>query len=128
MRWRGLERDEGLDCRFDEWSVDRERFSRQHEATRVWSPFNYSLMFNVIRDDGRLGVGGGMRIAIAGDGRESKTIISDRVRLLVDELGVSEALAVALPQDIAMPPPPGSRSALRQNGSRHDAERDRAAD
>lgn len=113
VRWRPLERREGLDCRIDEWSVDRARFEAQHEATRTWSPFNFALMFNLIRDEGRLGIGAGERIAIDSAGRETRSPIVDRMRFLIDELGISEALASQIPDDITMSPPPGSRTAQR---------------
>ncbi len=114
IRWRPLEREDGMDCRIDEWSVDAERFKTQHEATRTWSPFNYTLTFNVIRGGGRLGAGSGQRIAIDEVGRETRTPIADRLHFLIEELGVSEALAESLPDDLATPPPPGSRTAARQ--------------
>ncbi len=114
VRWRPLERGAGLDCRIDEWSVDGARFEAQHEATRTWSPFNFALMFNVIRGDGRFGMGGGMRIAIDSSGREVRSAIGDRIGFLVDELGISEALASRVPDDVTMPPPPGSRTAQQR--------------
>ncbi len=114
IRWRPWNRPEGLDCRIDSWSVDETRFRGQHEGTRTWSPFNYELTFNLVRNGGRIGVSGGQRVALDAAGVETASPLGDeRMAYLVDVLGVSEALAARLPEDQPTPPPPGSRTAAR---------------
>ena len=111
VQWRALHQADPFDCRIDQWPVDAARFSQQHEATREWSPFNYQLNFNIVRDDGRIGVGMGEGVSIAADGTMTCSPLIDRLTYLVDQLGVSEELARQIPADIPTPPPPGSRSA-----------------
>jgi N-hydroxyarylamine O-acetyltransferase len=111
VRWRALHNPDPFDCRLDDWSVDAQRFSAQHEATREWSPFNYQLNFHVVRDGGRIGVGMGEGVRIAADGAVTRTLLDDRLGYLIDELGVSEEMARQVPPDIPTPPPPGSRTA-----------------
>ena len=112
INWRPMMRGDRIDCRVDEWPVDVQRFRTQHEMTRGWSPFNFELVFNLVRDDGRVGVGNGLGRRILRDS-ESAEPLADRVAFLVDECGVSEALAVRLPADVPTPPPHGSASAQR---------------
>jgi arylamine N-acetyltransferase len=117
IRWRPLHLDDAIDCRFDSFAVDAERFRLQHEATRPWSPFNYELMFNVVRDDHRVGVGHNQAVVIASDGTRSVRPIVDRMAFLVDELGISERIAARIPPDLPTPPPPGSKTAQERGVS-----------
>jgi N-hydroxyarylamine O-acetyltransferase len=114
VRWRGLTVAEPFDCRIDYWPVSAERFRTQHEATRTWSPFNFELMFTLVRGDGRIGVAHGQAVRIAADGTITAEPMADRMRYLVDELGISETLAREIPADLSTPPPPGSRAAAEQ--------------
>lgn len=111
IRWRALHAPEPFDCRIDEWPVDGARYATQHEATRIWSPFNYQLNFNLVREGGRIGVGMGEGVRIASDGSVTRFPLTDRLAYLVDVLGISEELARQIPPDVPTPPPPGSRSA-----------------
>ncbi|MEZ5560551.1 MAG: arylamine N-acetyltransferase [Pseudomonadales bacterium] len=113
IRWRSLQRPEPFDCRIDEWPVAADRFRAQHEATRDWSPFNFELTFNLVRDGGRVGVAAGQGVRIDSAGRILAAALHDRIGFLVDELGVSEELARSIPEDVPTPPPPGSRTAAR---------------
>jgi N-hydroxyarylamine O-acetyltransferase len=113
IRWQGLANPEPFDCRLDQWPVDRVRFSTQHKMTRVWSPFNFELMFNLVRGEGRVGIAQNQAARRDADGRLTLTPITDRLAYLVDELGISEALAAKIPDDLPTPPPPGSRTAAR---------------
>jgi N-hydroxyarylamine O-acetyltransferase len=113
INWRPMMRGDRIDCRVDDWPVDAARFSAQHEATREWSPFNFELVFNLVRGNGRIGVGNGLRREIGADG-ELAVPFDDRVRFLVDACGVSEELARQLPDDVPTPPPPGSRTAAER--------------
>lgn len=116
IRWQGLANPEPFDCRIDRWPVDRERFASQHELTRTWSPFNFELMFNVVRGDGRVGVAQNQAATRDAKGRLTLAPLADRLGYLVDELGISEALAARIPADVPTPPPPGTRTAAARQG------------
>lgn len=111
VRWRALHRQDFIDCRVDEWPVDADRFHAQHEATRTWSPFNFELTFNLVRDDGRIGIAGNQAVYLQADGSLTVKPLTDRMAFLVEELGISEALAARIPDDLPTPPPPGSKTA-----------------
>lgn len=111
IRWRPLHRDDAIDCRVDSFSVTAERFRSQHEATRAWSPFNFELTLNLVRDGGRIGVAQGQAVEIDRDGERAARPIEDRTRFLVDVIGLSERIVRQIPADIPTPPPPGSRTA-----------------
>lgn len=111
VRWRALHREDFIDCRLDEWPVDAGRFRAQHEATRAWSPFNFELTCNLVRNDGRIGIAGGQAIFLHADGSLTAKPLDDRMAFLVDELGINAELAAQIPADVPTPPPPGSRTA-----------------
>ncbi len=110
VRWRSPFRLEGMDCRIDSLAGDAVEFRAYHEATRAWSPFNYQLSLRVHRNGGVLGATRGERIDIDAAGAVSRSPLSGdaRLRFLIDEASISEALAVRVPEDVPMPPPPGS--------------------
>jgi hypothetical protein len=103
--------EEPFDCRIDEWPVDAVRFREQHEATRTWSPFNFELTLNLVRDEGRIGIAQGRAVTLDANGVMRSTALSDRLAYLVDVVGFSERLAAQIPSDLPTPPPPGSRTA-----------------
>jgi len=111
--WRSPFTLEPLDCRIESLAGDVATFRSYHEATRGWSPFNFQLMVRVRRGDGILNATRGERIFIATDGSVSRTPLhrDARLKLLIEEAGFSEELAQQVPDDIPMPPPPGSRGA-----------------
>ncbi len=113
VRWNALQRPDLLDCRYNLYDVSAADFSTFHEATRAWSPFNFNLNLNLVRDSGRIGAGLGNRIVVDADGKVAASPIAgeSRKRFLVDEIGISEEMADLLPEDVPMPPPPGSRTA-----------------
>jgi N-hydroxyarylamine O-acetyltransferase len=115
IRWNALLRPELLDCRYNVYDVTPAQFSTFHEATRAWSPFNFNLNLNLVRDDGRIGAAAGNRVAVDARGDVTRTPLSDveRMAFLIDEVGISEEVASQLPKDVEMPPPPGSRTAAR---------------
>jgi len=43
--------------------------------------------------------------------REAAVTHAERVRILIEDLGMSEEIAQQLPEDVATPPPPDSRTA-----------------
>src|SRR4030095_10798932 len=95
IRWKALQRPDPLDCRFNLYGLTAADFSRFHEATRTWSPFNFNLNLNLVRDDGRLGAGLGNRIVVDANGHATNTPFAGeaRKRFLVDEVGISEEVA-----------------------------------
>ena len=113
VRWRSPFALADMDCRLESQGGDAEAFRAYHEQTRAWSPFNFELFVRVHRAGGVLMAVRGERIFVAPDGTTSRTPLvgESRRRFLVDEIGFSEALAGRLPEDVATPPPPGSRTA-----------------
>ena len=113
IRWRPVNRAEGLDCRIDHLDVTRETFRERHEHTRPWSPFNYELCARLICGDAVVGTTGGQRVELNSTGGvvHQRLEGNDRIRLLVDELGMQEEIVRRLPLDTPTPPPPWSRTA-----------------
>jgi N-hydroxyarylamine O-acetyltransferase len=113
IRWRPLHQPEGLDCRLQSLHVSRETFRERHEQSRAWSPFNYEVYARAIRGETMVGVAHGQRIAFDSVGGVSHTPLEgdDRLRVLIDELGMHEAIVHQLPLDTPTPPPPWSRTA-----------------
>jgi N-hydroxyarylamine O-acetyltransferase len=113
VRWRSPFAPEGFDCRIDSLAGDASAFRSYHEHTRTWSPFNYQLFVRRHRDGGVIGLARGERVDFAADGTLTRAAMdrAARLRFLVEELGVSEELAQRVPDDVPMPPPPGSATA-----------------
>jgi N-hydroxyarylamine O-acetyltransferase len=110
IRWRPLHKLDGLDCRIDRFDAEADIFSQFHEQSRAWSPFNYSLY---VRTNGEASVKGaafGQRVDIDASGAAAQRPLraSERIRFLVEEIGIHEELAAMVPPDLATPPPPGS--------------------
>ena len=113
IRWRPVHMPDGLDCRLDYLHVTRETFRERHEHTRAWSPFNYELYARLLCGEAVVGTTGGQRVELNSTGGVVHTRLAgdDRIRLLVDELGMREELVRRLPLDTPTPPPPWSRTA-----------------
>ena len=60
-----------------------------------------------------MGVARSQRVALDSAGGVSHTLLEgdDRLRVLVDELGMHEEIVQQLPLDTPTPPPPGSQAA-----------------
>ncbi len=114
LRWRSPFAPGSMDCRIDSLTSDAAEFRAYHESTRGWSPFNYQLFARVHRNGGVLLAVRGERVVIDEKGKESRSPLAgeDRLRFLVEELGLEESFARTVPQDVEMPPPPGSAAAL----------------
>jgi N-hydroxyarylamine O-acetyltransferase len=113
IRWRPLHQPDGLDCRLQYLHVSRETFRARHEQSRAWSPFNYEVYARAIRGETMVGVAHSQRVAFDSVGGVSHTPLEgdDRLRVLIDELGMHEAIVHQLPLDTPTPPPPWSRTA-----------------
>jgi N-hydroxyarylamine O-acetyltransferase len=107
VRWNALHRP-ALDCRVEAFEADAAEFRTRHEATRGWSPFNFSLSARRNRAGGVIGAGLGQRAEIVPDGTHAIRPFEpgERTRLLVEALGIAESVAAALPPDEPLPPPP----------------------
>jgi N-hydroxyarylamine O-acetyltransferase len=107
--WRPVHVPDGLWCRIDEIGVPFSVFDQWYESTRGWSPFNFSLYARANMADRVTGVAFGNRVRIEPDGQAVVEPISEdeRVRLLVEDLGIAEELASDLPADAPLPPRPG---------------------
>lgn len=106
IRWRPLHAPSGLDCRIERFDATLESFQARYEQTRPSSPFNLALYARRNGAAGVIGVAFGTRLEFRDDGtvREQPLDAPQRIRFLVEELGVSEALATALPADRARAP------------------------
>jgi N-hydroxyarylamine O-acetyltransferase len=118
VRWRPLHMPNDLECsvyRLDTLDATPEAFSELHERTRAWSPFNYELYLRRNRGQAVIGIARGKRVEFDAAGRFHARALDarERLRYLVEELGIAEALAARLPADRPTPPPPGSRTARR---------------
>jgi N-hydroxyarylamine O-acetyltransferase len=94
IRWRPVHQPDGLDCRLQYLHVSRETFRERHEQTRTWSPFNYELYARANRGETVVGIAYGQRVAFDHAGGVSHTALGgdDRLRVLVDELGMHEEI------------------------------------
>jgi N-hydroxyarylamine O-acetyltransferase len=113
VNWRPLHMPDGLDCRIDYTSATLADFEQRYESTRAWSPFNYELNLRMIKGDRVVGIAQGKRVEIDAQGKVLTAHLNtaDRLSVLVDELGIHEALAERIPTDSPTPPPPGSQTA-----------------
>jgi N-hydroxyarylamine O-acetyltransferase len=108
IRWRPIHQPDGLDCRLQYLHVSRETFRERHEQSRIWSPFNYELYARANRGETVVGIAHGYRVVFDGAGGVSHSPLEgdDRLRVLVDELGMHEEIVHRLPLDTPTPPPP----------------------
>jgi arylamine N-acetyltransferase len=115
VRWSPLHQPDGMDCRIEHFGASHDEYAAIYEATRSWSPFNYQLTARINRDDRVTGLSFGKAITLFAvrtpDIREIDH--EGRVRFLIEEMGISEALAGQLPEDLPTPAPPGSSKANR---------------
>lgn len=106
--WRPLHRPDGMSCRFDAFDVSEAAFHRYHEGTRAWSPFNYSVYARINTPDRVTGMAFGQRVTLGADGEAVSEALgpNERIRFLVEDLGMAEAIVARLPADEPLPPPP----------------------
>ena len=109
IRWRNfLTGGEPLDCAFNEVGASGADFTRRHEMTRGWSPFNFAVCLNLLRGERRIGAAMGKLASFdeAGAIHERPVDLAERRRFLIEDVGMSEELVVQLPDDVPFQPPP----------------------
>jgi len=111
--WRPLQKLDGFECRLERFGASGGEFQTLYGQTREWSPFNYEVTARLNRDNRVVGLAFGNAVSIESDGSFRETVVthSERVRVLIEEIGLSEEIVQQLPEDIATPPPPDSRTA-----------------
>ncbi|MEP6884667.1 MAG: arylamine N-acetyltransferase [Gammaproteobacteria bacterium] len=110
VRWRPLHKPEGIDCRIDQFDSQAATFRQRHEQSRGWSPFNYELHVRMNRGTSVIGSAFGQRMEIDESGRAGQCLLParDRIRFLVEEIGIHEELAAMVPPDVPTPRPPSA--------------------
>jgi N-hydroxyarylamine O-acetyltransferase len=113
IKWRPFMRLEGFECRLDSFPATEVEFTDSYARTRGWSPFNYELSVRVNRGHKVIGVASGHSISLLADGSVVRVPLTpaERRRLLIEDVGITEALVMQLPDDVATPPPPWSQTA-----------------
>lgn len=106
--WRSLHHLDGLWCRIDSFNVSASAFDQYYQSTRAWSPFNYFLYARINTQNQVTGVVADRKITIGINGQAASDAMtgSERVRFLVEQLGISEEMIRRLPADEPLPPPP----------------------
>jgi N-hydroxyarylamine O-acetyltransferase len=119
VQWRPLMKLEGFDFRLDRFAATETDFKDSYVRTRGWSPFNYELSARVNLGDKVIGVASGHAISLLPDGSVTRTPLTpdERRRLLIEDIGITEALVMQLPDDVPTPPPPWSQTAQAQSAS-----------
>jgi arylamine N-acetyltransferase len=113
VAWRPLHKVEGFECRIERFGATHPEYQNCYEQTRGWSPFNYEVTARSNREDRVIGVAFGKSVSLDNDGtvRQAPVSKSERNRILVDDIGISEEIVARLPDDKPTPPPPWSRTA-----------------
>ena len=113
VAWRPLHKLDGFDCRFERFGAEPGEFQKFYAQTRGWSPFNYQVTARLNRGEQVVGLAFGQAVSLRSDGSVlSEPVAHDeRMRSLIEEIGMSEEIVRQLPQDIPTPPPPGSHTA-----------------
>jgi hypothetical protein len=108
IRWRPLHKPEGFDCRIDDPDVPTQTFRSLHAQSRPWSPFNYQLYGRLNRGNGVIGTAFGQRVEFDASGKPLQRELDpqERIKFVVEELGIAEEIAAMLPPDAPTPPPP----------------------
>lgn len=106
--WRTPRAPAGYRCRIDGIGVETAEWDALHGRTRAWGPFNYQLNARVLRGGASLGVSSGQRFTFDEHGSLSVSRLDreERVRFLVEELGIAEEIARLIPDDRPVPPRP----------------------
>jgi N-hydroxyarylamine O-acetyltransferase len=102
VTWPSLHRPEGFDCRIERFGATADEFRALYEPTRERSGFNTALYVRLNGDGTAFGAIGERRIEIAGPGDVTERTVAgeDRIRFLVEEVGIDEETARRLPPDL----------------------------
>jgi arylamine N-acetyltransferase len=113
VSWRPLHRVDGFDCRLESFDQTGADFRRRYDATRGWSPFNYEVTARANRQENVVGLAFGHAVTLRNDGGAGRVIVShdERVKILIEQIGLTEEIVRRLPRDVATPPPPWSETA-----------------
>jgi N-hydroxyarylamine O-acetyltransferase len=113
ISWRPLHKLDGLDCRLERFVATADEYRTLYDSTRGWSPFNFEVTARRNRNENVVGVSFGHAITLRGDGGVERNPVShkEKMRLLIEEIGLSEEIVQQLPEDTPTPPPPWSRTA-----------------
>jgi len=108
VMWRALTAPDGFPCRIDRIGADWDEWDALHQGTAGWSPFNFELSARLVRGDESFGAARGQRFAFRRDGTFVSSPLEgqERLRFLVEELGISEEIAYRVPNDRPLPPRP----------------------
>ena len=103
--WTGAADGSEIGCLLLDDDVSVEHYLTRYEASRGMSPFNTALYATRNTGDARVTVAFGHRFERRAEGITSAPLAGDdRVKVLVEEFGYSEAIVAQLPAD---EPPPG---------------------
>ena len=107
--WRPLHAPGEMPCRVDVVGASEQAFQEGHEDTRAWGLFNPALYLRVARPEGIVGIVMGRRVVLRADGSVAARAldVEGRVRVLVEDAGMSEEIARNVPADEPLAPPPG---------------------
>jgi N-hydroxyarylamine O-acetyltransferase len=114
IHWRPLHKVDGFECRFERFGADAGEFSRFYGQTRGWSPFNFEVYARLNCGDEVTGLAFGHAVTLQNDGAVMPAPVShqERMRVLIERIGLSEEIVSQLPQDLPTPPPPWSQTAV----------------
>ncbi len=109
LDWRALHKPEGFQCRYERFFASAAEYRNAHENTRGWSPFNYQVSARLNQGEGVAGLAFGKAVTLPPEGGvvSREVTHTERMRLLIEEIGLSEEIVGRLPVDIPTPPPPG---------------------
>ena len=105
--WRPLHRPSGIECRLDEFVAAPITYTQLHERSRSFSPFNSELTVRLNRGEAVIGAGFGQQVVLEAGGAIAQRPLQgrDRLQFLIDEIGIDEEMAHALPPDAPAPRP-----------------------
>ncbi len=99
---------DGVWCRIDAIDVSVSAYDQYYEGTRAWSPFNFALNARINTQDQVTGIMADQKIIIKSNGQATSEPIKnlERVKFLVEHVGIAEEIIARLPADEPLPPPP----------------------
>ncbi len=106
--WHPLHRLEGIWCRLDQVGVPSSSYEHYYESTRPWSPFNFFLYVRINTQAHIAGVVANKRISLTAEYQDHSQPMGDaeRLRYLVEEMGIAEEVVIRQPPDESLPSPP----------------------